>query len=38
MGFVIRIQILNEAVCVSFHSSALGKGMSPSVLSPTVGK
>ena len=32
MELATRVQILNEAVCVSLHANALGKGMNLSVL------
>ena len=30
---VNQVQILDEMICVSFHATAFGKGMDPSVLS-----
>ena len=36
MELVIQVQILDEAVDVSLHANALGKGMNPSVLPSTM--
>ena len=38
MESVMRVQNLNEAVCISFCSNALGKGINPSLFPPTMGK
>ena len=38
VDLVIQVQILNEAICISFQPNALEKGMNLSLLSPTMGK
>ena len=38
MDTVTRIQIIDEAVYVSFRINALAKGMNPSLSPPTLGK
>ena len=38
MEYVIGVQTLNEAVCISLNIIAIVKGMNPSLLSPTIGK
>ena len=32
MESVTRVQILDKAICISFHANALEKGINPSVL------
>ena len=38
MDLAIQVQILDDAICISLCTNALGKGMNPSVLSQTTGK
>ena len=38
MNMVSRVQILNEAVCISHRGNTLGKGMHPTILSPDMSK
>ena len=39
METVIRVQILDESVCISLSTNALGKDMNPSLLShPVISK
>ena len=33
-----RVQILDEAVRISYRANALGKGMGPTILLPTIDK
>ena len=37
MDTVTQVQFLDEAVCIS-HNTNLGKGMSPTILLPAMGK
>ena len=38
MDVTTQVQNPDEAVCVSFHSNALGKGVDPSLLTPAMSK
>ena len=38
MDTVTRVQILDEADCISHSTNALGKGMNPIILPPAMGK
>ena len=38
MSTVTRVQILDEAICISFHANDLEKGMNPFVLPSVMGK
>ena len=38
MESATQVQISNDAVYILIHANALGKGMYPSILSPTMGK
>ena len=38
MDLVTRVQILNEAVCISCQANPLGKVMALTILLPTMGK
>ena len=38
MESVIRVQILDGAVCILLHANALGKGVNQFVLAPALGK
>ena len=38
MDAIIRVQILDEAVCISHSSNILGKGMNPSIHPPVKDK
>ena len=38
MDLVARVQILDEAVCISLDAKALGKGTNPFLLYPDFGK
>ena len=38
MELVIRIQIMDGAICIFLCTNALGKGMNPSIILVTVGK
>ena len=38
MDTVIRVQVLDKAVCISHGAKTLRKGMNPSILSPAMGK
>ena len=35
---VTRVQILQEAACISLHTNALQKAMKPSLILPAMGK
>ena len=34
----IRVQILNEAVCILYNANTLEKGMNPTIVIPVIGK
>ena len=36
MDMVIRVQILDETVCMSHNANTLGKSMTPIILPPTM--
>ena len=38
MDTAMRVQIKDEFVCISHSAVILGKGMNPTILSPTIGK
>ena len=38
MESMTRVQILDEAVCISLQANALGKGINPSVFLQAIGK
>ena len=38
MDPVTRVQILDEADCISLYTNTPGKGMNPIILSPAMGK
>ena len=38
MESVTQVQILDEAVCVSFYANALNEVINTSILSPPIGK
>ncbi len=38
MDTATRVQILNEAICISHSVNTLGKGMNPIILASTIGK
>ena len=31
-GIITRVQILDEAICISLHTNSVGKGVNPSIL------
>ena len=37
MDTATRVQILNEAVCISHSGDTFGKGMNPTILLPAMG-
>ena len=38
MDMTIRVQILEEVVCISHSADTLGKGIDPIILSPAMGR
>ena len=38
MNFATKVQILNEAICISHSANTLEKGMNPTILPPAKGK
>ena len=38
MNTATRVQILDEADCISHNTNTLGKGMNPIILPPAMGK
>ena len=38
MDTATRVQILDEADCISYSTNTLGKGMNPVILPPSMGK
>ena len=38
MDTVTRVQIMDEAVCISHSANTFGKGMNPTILSSAIGK
>ena len=38
MDATIQVQILDEAVCISYSANTLEKGMIPTILPPAMGK